>query len=38
MKEAWDVYKGYTTSAQTMSEERDGEKEKDPDGIYSTDH
>jgi hypothetical protein len=38
MKEEWDVYKGYTTSAQTMSGKRDGEKEKDPDGIYSTDH
>jgi hypothetical protein len=37
MKEAWDVYKGYTTSAQTMSGKRDREKEKDPDGIYSTD-
>jgi hypothetical protein len=37
MKEAWDVYKGYTTSAQTMSGKRDEEKEKDPDGIYSTD-
>jgi hypothetical protein len=37
MKEAWDVYKAYTTSAQTMSGKRDGEKEKDPDGIYSTD-
>jgi hypothetical protein len=36
-KEAWDVYKGYTTSAQTMFGKRDGEKEKDPDGIYSTD-
>jgi hypothetical protein len=35
---AWDVYKEYTTSAQTMSGKRDGEKEKDPDGIYSTDH
>jgi hypothetical protein len=38
MKEAWDEYKVYTTSAQTMSRKRDGEKEKDPDGIYSTDH
>jgi hypothetical protein len=37
MKEVWDVYKVYTTDAQTMSEERDGEKEVDPDGIYSTD-
>jgi hypothetical protein len=37
MKEAWDVYKSYTTSAQTMSGKRDREKEKDPDGIYSTD-
>jgi hypothetical protein len=36
-KEAWDEYKAYTTSAQTMSGKRDGEKEKDPDGIYSTD-
>jgi hypothetical protein len=37
MKEAWDVYKGYTTSAQTMSRKRDREKERDPDGIYLTD-
>jgi hypothetical protein len=37
MKEAWDEYKAYTTSAQTMSGKRDGEKERDPDGIYSTD-
>jgi hypothetical protein len=37
MKEAWDEYKPYTTDAQTMSGKRDGEKEVDPDGIYSTD-
>jgi hypothetical protein len=35
--EAWDEYKVYTTSAQTTSGKRDGEKEKDPNGIYSTD-
>jgi hypothetical protein len=36
-KEAWDVYKAYTTSVQTMSGKGDGEREQDPDGIYSTD-
>jgi hypothetical protein len=34
----WDVYKAYTTSARTMSGKGDGEREQDPDGIYSTDH
>jgi hypothetical protein len=36
-KEVWDEYKAYTTSAQTTSGKRDREKERDPNGIYSTD-
>jgi hypothetical protein len=36
-KEAWDAYKWYTTDARTMSRKGDGEKEVDPDRIYSTD-